>query len=81
MVASFLCFDEFFSESENFCGGATIFQVIFDEVHYVNDIERGVVWEEVIIMLPDHVNMVLLSATVCTLVGNTSTYVAASTSK
>ena len=21
--------------------------VIFDEVHYVNDIERGVVWEEV----------------------------------
>eukprot|EP00897_Mesotaenium_endlicherianum_P000213 jgi/Mesen1/10192/ME000766S09561 len=38
--------------------------VIFDEVHYVNDIERGVVWEEVIIMLPDHVAMVLLSATV-----------------
>lgn len=38
--------------------------VIFDEVHYVNDAERGVVWEEVIIMLPDHVNMVLLSATV-----------------
>ena len=22
--------------------------VIFDEVHYVNDAERGVVWEEVI---------------------------------
>ncbi|KAL3685939.1 hypothetical protein R1sor_003961 [Riccia sorocarpa] len=38
--------------------------VIFDEVHYVNDVERGVVWEEVIIMLPEHVNMVLLSATV-----------------
>ena len=38
--------------------------VIFDEVHYVNDVERGVVWEEVIIMLPDHVNLVLLSATV-----------------
>ncbi|KAH8916707.1 antiviral helicase [Atractiella rhizophila] len=38
--------------------------VIFDEVHYVNDLERGVVWEEVIIMLPDHVNVVLLSATV-----------------
>ncbi len=29
--------------------------VIFDEVHYVNDVERGVVWEEVIIMLPEHV--------------------------
>ncbi|PIA54426.1 hypothetical protein AQUCO_00900760v1 [Aquilegia coerulea] len=38
--------------------------VIFDEVHYVNDVERGVVWEEVIIMLPRHVNIVLLSATV-----------------
>ncbi|KAL8671778.1 MAG: hypothetical protein Q9168_003725 [Polycauliona sp. 1 TL-2023] len=38
--------------------------VIFDEVHYVNDIERGVVWEEVIIMLPEHVTLILLSATV-----------------
>ncbi|GAA5944452.1 SKI complex RNA helicase subunit SKI2 [Sporobolomyces koalae] len=38
--------------------------VIFDEVHYVNDLERGVVWEEVIIMLPEHVGIVLLSATV-----------------
>nr|XP_043623499.1 DExH-box ATP-dependent RNA helicase DExH11 [Erigeron canadensis] len=38
--------------------------VIFDEVHYVNDVERGVVWEEVIIMLPRHINFVLLSATV-----------------
>ncbi|KAJ8102318.1 NUC185 domain-containing protein [Lipomyces tetrasporus] len=38
--------------------------VIFDEVHYVNDLERGVVWEEVIIMLPDHVKLILLSATV-----------------
>lgn len=38
--------------------------VIFDEVHYINDRERGVVWEEVIILLPDHVNIVMLSATV-----------------
>jgi antiviral helicase SKI2 len=38
--------------------------VVFDEVHYVNDIDRGVVWEEVIIMLPDHVKFILLSATV-----------------
>lgn len=33
------------------------------KVHYVNDSERGVVWEEVIIMLPDHANMIFLSAT------------------
>ncbi|KAG8190787.1 hypothetical protein JTE90_005823 [Oedothorax gibbosus] len=38
--------------------------VIFDEVHYLNDSERGVVWEEVFIMLPDHVNLIMLSATV-----------------
>ncbi|XP_078490119.1 superkiller complex protein 2-like [Ciona intestinalis] len=38
--------------------------VIFDEVHYINDSERGVVWEEVLIMLPVHCNVVLLSATV-----------------
>lgn len=38
--------------------------VIFDEVHYVNDQDRGVVWEEVIIMLPEHIKLILLSATV-----------------
>ena len=26
--------------------------VIFDEVHYLNNAERGVVWEETILMLP-----------------------------
>lgn len=38
--------------------------IIFDEVHYVNDSERGVVWEEVIILAPQHINLILLSATV-----------------
>ena len=38
--------------------------VIFDEVHYINDAERGVVWEEVIIMLPKSVKVILLSATI-----------------
>lgn len=42
----------------------TVKSVIFDEVHYVNDAERGVVWEEVIILLPDEVSMIMLSATV-----------------
>lgn len=27
-------------------------------------VQRGVVWEEVLIMLPDHVSIILLSATV-----------------
>lgn len=37
--------------------------VIFDEVHYINDSERGVVWEETIILLPANVNLIFLSAT------------------
>ena len=37
--------------------------VIFDEVHYINDPDRGKVWEETIMMLPRHVQMVMLSAT------------------
>ena len=38
--------------------------VIFDEVHYINDKDRGKVWEETIIMLPKTVQMVMLSATI-----------------
>lgn len=38
--------------------------VIFDEVHYMRDKERGVVWEETIILLPDRVRYVFLSATI-----------------
>jgi len=37
--------------------------IIFDEVHYINDVDRGRVWEETIMMLPRHVQMVMLSAT------------------
>jgi superfamily II RNA helicase len=38
--------------------------VVFDEVHYINDQERGNVWEKSILMLPKHVQMVMLSATI-----------------
>lgn len=37
--------------------------VIFDELHYINDEHRGHVWEQSIMMLPEHVQMVMLSAT------------------
>ena len=37
--------------------------VVFDEVHMINDPFRGHVWEQSIIMLPTHVQMVMLSAT------------------
>jgi ATP-dependent RNA helicase DOB1 len=54
--------------------------VIFDEIHYLRDkglkknfffqykinhfLERGVIWEETIILLPDNVHYVFLSATI-----------------
>ena len=37
--------------------------VIFDEIHYINDIERGTVWEESIIFAPQNIKFVCLSAT------------------
>jgi ATP-dependent RNA helicase HelY len=38
--------------------------VVLDEVHYLSDVFRGAVWEEVIIHLPGSVQLVALSATV-----------------
>ena len=38
--------------------------VIYDEIHYMRDKERGVVWEESIVLLPDSVKYVFLSATI-----------------
>lgn len=38
--------------------------VIFDEIHYLDDIERGTVWEEAIILLPQHMKVLALSATI-----------------
>lgn len=37
---------------------------IFDEIHYLDDIERGTVWEESIIFAPPHIRFLCLSATV-----------------
>ncbi len=38
--------------------------IVFDELHYISDVERGPVWEEAIICSPRHVQLVGLSATV-----------------
>jgi len=38
--------------------------VTLDEAHYLGDIDRGVVWEEVLIYLPSRVRLLLLSATI-----------------
>ena len=38
--------------------------VIFDEIHYINDIERGYIWEESIIFSNSRVRFLCLSATI-----------------
>ena len=38
--------------------------VIFDEIHYINDLERGHVWEEILIVLPSNISIIMLSATI-----------------
>jgi superfamily II RNA helicase len=38
--------------------------VVFDEVHYINDASRGHVWEQTILMMPPHIQMIMLSATI-----------------
>ena len=41
--------------------------VIFDEIHYMDDIERGTVWEESIIFAPREISFLCLSATIANL--------------
>jgi ATP-dependent RNA helicase HelY len=38
--------------------------IIFDEIHFLADPERGTTWEESIILCPEHVQLICLSATV-----------------
>ena len=38
--------------------------IVLDEVHYIRDNDRGHVWEEVISMMPKHVILVMLSASI-----------------
>ena len=38
--------------------------VVLDEAHFLGDPDRGVVWEEVMIYLPDRIPLLLLSATI-----------------
>ena len=38
--------------------------VVYDEIHYLRDKERGVVWEESIVLMPKTVRFAFLSATI-----------------
>lgn len=41
--------------------------VIFDEVHFMDDLERGTVWEEALIFAPQRIRFISLSATISNL--------------
>ena len=43
---------------------ANVGTVIFDEIHYINDNERGHIWEEILIVLPSNICIIMLSATI-----------------
>ena len=38
--------------------------IIYDEIHYIDNYERGTVWEESLVFLPKHMNLLGLSATI-----------------
>ncbi|OIW10527.1 hypothetical protein TanjilG_15899 [Lupinus angustifolius] len=51
----------------NVSSGGGLFHVdaiVLDEVHYLSDISRGTVWEEIVIYCPKEVQLICLSATV-----------------
>jgi len=50
-------------DNENIDIYEDVADIIFDEVHYIADEDRGGVWEECFILLPNHINLVMLSAT------------------
>jgi superfamily II RNA helicase len=52
---------------ENPAGLDAVETVVFDEIHYMDDPERGTVWEESIIFAPPHIRFVCLSATISNL--------------
>jgi superfamily II RNA helicase len=57
-------FQELQEHSSEQAGLKDVAFVVLDECHYMNDRQRGTVWEESIIYCPPHIQMVALSATV-----------------
>ena len=41
-----------------------VYAVVFDEVHYIANKERGRIWEECLILLPNDIQLIMLSATI-----------------
>ena len=52
---------------ENPAGLHDVDYVIFDEIHFMDDLERGSVWEESLIFVPEETRFIALSATIANL--------------
>jgi superfamily II RNA helicase len=61
LVNKSIKYDDFAIDNINF---DDYFAIIFDEVHYINDVERGGVWEKCIMNMPKNINQIMLSATI-----------------
>jgi len=48
---------------EDTAGLADVDYVVLDEIHYIDNVERGTVWEESLIFAPQEVSFICLSAT------------------
>ena len=57
--------------SEDYFDFSSVSAVVMDEFHSFADLERGIVWEISLSLLPPHVRLMLLSATV----GNAAEFV------
>jgi superfamily II RNA helicase len=42
----------------------TVAYAVFDEIHFISDIDRGTIWEESLIFSPSHLRFLCLSATI-----------------
>lgn len=58
------CQDREIKEDEYQFNPKLVKYVVLDEIHYINDKDRGKVWEEIIMMIPKDICLIMLSATV-----------------
>ncbi|MCK6485214.1 MAG: DEAD/DEAH box helicase [Phycisphaerae bacterium] len=64
VVVAEILLNHLLSSDPALCDMTEVGGVVMDEFHYFNDPERGVVWELSLVLLPKHVRVMLLSATV-----------------
>jgi superfamily II DNA/RNA helicase len=64
IVVAEILLNHLLSPDPAFCDMSDVDTVVMDEFHNFNDFERGIVWELSLVLLPKHVRVMLLSATV-----------------